>query len=108
MQEICVNTNDLEWGEMKEYPAGALEKVLHDGSDKVPKSCLVKVGPGWEMDEHSHVFTELHYVLEGEYESQGKIFPAGTFRIVPKHASHGPFKTQTGFTILVIWVELHQ
>ena len=108
MKEIHVNTNEMEWREAKEYPPGAMEKVLNDGSGKAPKSCLIRIGPGWEMDEHAHVYTELHYVLEGEYESQGRIYPAGTFRMIPKHVNHGPFKTRTGVTILVIWVELHQ
>ena len=59
------------------------------------------------MDEHVHVYTELDYVLEGEYESQGKIYPAGAFRMIPKHMNHGPFRTETGAIVLVIWVELH-
>ena len=54
------------------------------------------------MDEHVHVYTELDYVLEGEYESQGKIYPAGAFRMIPKHMNHGPFRTETGAIVLVI------
>ena len=108
MKEIQVNTNEIEWQEAKEYPPGAKEKVLSDGTGNVPKSSLLKIEPGWEMDEHAHVYTEMHYVLRGEYESQGKVFREGTFRLIPKHVNHGPFKTQTGAIILVIWIELHQ
>ena len=108
MKEIHVNTADIEWQDAISYPAGVKEKVLCDGSGNAPKSCLLKIKPEWEMDGHTHVFTELHYVMEGEYESQGRIYPAGTFRMIPKHVNHGPFKTISGVTILVIWVELHQ
>jgi anti-sigma factor ChrR (cupin superfamily) len=108
MEEIKVNTNEMEWRESAEYPQGVWEKVLHDGSDKAPKSCLLKIEPGWGMDAHAHVYTEMHYVLEGEYESQGQVFREGVFRMIPKHVNHGPFTTETGATILVIWVELHQ
>ena len=107
MREVHVNTNDIEWQNAMEYPVGIMEKILCDGSGNAPKSCLLKMKPGWEMDEHVHVYTELHYVLEGEYESQGRIYPAGTFRLIPKHVNHGPFKSDTGAIIFVVWVELH-
>ena len=32
-----------------------------------------------------------HYVLEGEYETTGEMFGAGTYRLLPKHADVGPF-----------------
>ncbi len=108
MKEINVNIHDIDWQDAKGYPPGAMEKVLHDGKDSTPKTCLLKIGPEWEMAAHAHVFTEMHYVLEGEYESQGRVYPAGTFRLIPKEANHGPFKTHTGATIFVIWTECHQ
>ena len=108
MNEINVNTNDIDWQEAEGYPPGAMEKVLHDGKDSAPKTCLLKIGPGWKMEAHAHVFTEMHYVIEGEYEGQNQVYPAGTFRLIPKETNHGPFRTQTGATILVIWAEFHQ
>ena len=107
MKEIQVNTTDMEWQDAINYPAGVKEKVLCDGSGNAPKSCILQIRSEWEMDAHVHVYTELHYVLDGEYESQGRTYPAGTFRMIPKHVNHGPFKTKTGATILVIWCELH-
>lgn len=46
---------------------------------------------------------EQHIVLKGEYESEGKVFKAGTYRLIPKHETHGPFKSSQGAVILVIW-----
>lgn len=108
MKEINVNTNDINWREARGYPEGAMEKVLHDGKDSAPRTSILKIAPGWEMEAHAHVYTELHYVLEGEYESQGQRYPAGTFRLIPKETNHGPFGTRTGATLLVIWAEFHQ
>jgi quercetin dioxygenase-like cupin family protein len=66
---------------------------------------LLKLPPGFEMQSHSHLFVEHHYVLEGEYESQGKRFPAGSYRVIPRQADHGPFRSADGATVLVLWVD---
>ncbi|HHE46649.1 MAG TPA: hypothetical protein ENL08_02955 [Bacteroidetes bacterium] len=105
MEDISVNTKDIDWQVADNYPAGAMQKVLHKGSDWAPRTILLKIGPGWIMEEHTHIFTELHYVLEGEYQSQNKVYPAGSFRMIPKHTDHGPFTTIKGATILVSWVK---
>jgi anti-sigma factor ChrR (cupin superfamily) len=108
MNEISINIHDLEWREAEGYPGGTLEKGLHGSSDEIPRTSVLKFRPGWEMEAHAHVFTEIHYVLEGEYESQGQVYPAGTFRLIPKGTNHGPFRTRTGATILVVWAEFHE
>ena len=101
MKEIHVSANDIDWQPAEAYPAGAMQKVLHDGSDSTPQSILLKIPPGWMMDEHSHVHTEMHYVLNGEYESQAKVYPSGSLRIIPAHSTHGPFTTISGAVVLV-------
>jgi anti-sigma factor ChrR (cupin superfamily) len=55
------------------------------------------------MAHHSHVFVEHHYVLDGEYESEGKRFGAGFYRVIPKQQQHGPFRSGTGTLLLVLW-----
>jgi anti-sigma factor ChrR (cupin superfamily) len=108
MNSVNINANDVEWQDSLIYPAGAKEKVLSVGSDMAPRTILLKIPPGWSIDSHSHTHTELHYVLEGEYQSQGETYPGGTFRIIPKEVSHGPFSTKTGATILVVWCVLKE
>ncbi|MCD6161422.1 MAG: cupin domain-containing protein [candidate division Zixibacteria bacterium] len=108
MNSIDINNNDIEWADALNYPQGAKEKVLFVGSDMAPRTILLKIPPGWRMDSHSHSHTELHHVLEGEYESQGKVYPSGTFRIIPKEVEHGPFTTKAGATILVVWCVLKE
>ena len=104
MKEIHVSANDIDWQPAEAYPAGAMQKVLHDGSDSTPQSVLLKIPPGWMMDEHTHLHTEMHYVVDGEYESCDQVFPAGTFRLIPAHTNHGPFTTLEGAVVLVIWL----
>ena len=105
MKEIYARAKDIDREPAEGYPTGTMRKVLHDGSDSAPQAVLLKIEPGWMMDEHSHVHTEIHYVLEGEYESQNRVYPEGTFRVVPAHTDHGPFTTISGGVILVIRID---
>jgi len=103
MNVVSINANKIKWQPSVNYPSGAEEKVLSVGGDIAPRSILLKIPAGWKMEAHSHVFTELHYVIEGSYESQGKTFEAGTYSIIPKEVKHGDFSTKTGAIILVTW-----
>jgi hypothetical protein len=42
-------------------------------------------------------------VISGEYDSQEERFPVGTYRLIPKHVDHGPFRSTQGAEVLVIW-----
>jgi len=106
MDALSVNINDIKWIPAEEYPAGTEKKVLSAGDSTSPRTILLKLPPGWLMDSHSHRFTELHYILEGEYESQGKKYSSGTFRLIPGEVEHGPFSTKSGAIIMVVWCTL--
>ena len=106
MKTVSINVNDLEWTKATEYPGGTKEKVLAVGGSIAPRTVMLKLPPGWKMDGHSHRFTELHYVMEGQIESQGQKYPAGTFRVIPKAVEHGPFGSETGAIVLVVWCSL--
>ena len=106
MKSVSVNVNDISWSGAAEYPTGTEEKVLSMGGSIAPRTTMLKLSPGWKMESHSHRFTELHYVLEGQVESQGHKYSAGTFRVIPKGVAHGPFSSETGAIVLVIWCTL--
>ncbi len=108
MNSIDINANNMEWKDAIGYPSGAKEKVLSIGSDMAPRTILLRIPAGWRMDSHSHTHTELHYVLEGEYQSQGEIYPSGTFRIIPKEVDHGPFTTKKGAALMIVWCVLKE
>ena len=106
MNAVSVNANDMKWKASESYSTGAEEKVLSVGGTIAPRAILLKIPSGWSMDTHSHIHTELHYVLEGEYESQGETYRSGTFRVIPREVEHGPFTSKKGATILVTWCTL--
>lgn len=103
MNEVSVSASDLHWEEAEGYPSGTQRKVLLWSPANQPRCVLLKLPPGFEMAGHSHVFAEHHYVLEGEYESLGKRYSTGHYRMIPEHTEHGPFRSDTGALVLVVW-----
>jgi len=47
-------------------------------------------------------------LLEGQYESQGEVYPAGTFRLIPEEVEHGPFTAKTGAVIMITWCKMEK
>ena len=101
--EVAVNASEIAWEAPAGYPSGISRKVLRRGIRGEPRTALLKLEPGFEMNAHAHVYVEHHYVIDGEYESQGQRYPAGSYRMIPRHANHGPFRSREGALILVIW-----
>jgi len=103
MEETTINYEKMKWTDAPGYPEGSKIKMLREGGSGEGKTFLRKMKRGFKMDGHSHTTVEQHFVLEGEYESEGKIYKAGTYRLIPRHQTHGPFKSSKGAVILVIW-----
>lgn len=101
MEEMINLLSNTKWIEATEYPAGTKKRVLHD--ENGVKTVLLKFPAGFYMNAHSHIHAEQHLVLNGEYISDGKEFPAGTFRSFKAHEDHGPFQSKKGALVLVIW-----
>ena len=103
MEEITINYEKMKWTDAPGYPEASKIKTLREGGPGEGKTFLRKIRKGFKMEGHSHTAVEQHFVLQGEYESEGKIYKAGTYRLIPKHKTHGPFKSSTGAVVLVIW-----
>lgn len=103
MKEESINYEKMKWADAPGYPEGSKIKILREGGPGEGKTFLRKIKKGFKMEGHSHTTVEQHIVLKGEYESEGKVFKAGTYRLIPKHETHGPFKSSQGAVILVIW-----
>lgn len=93
--------DDSNWIEAREYPKGTLKKVLHD--DHGVKTILLKLPENFYMDPHSHITAEQHFVLKGQYTSENKVYPEGTFQSFEAHEDHGPFESKKGAIVLVTW-----
>ena len=93
--------DDLNWQDANNYADGTKQKILRDENSS--KTILLKLPKGFYMAPHSHVTTEQHFVLKGEYISEGKIYGTGSYQIFKASEEHGPFKSKDGALILVIW-----
>lgn len=102
-REFALNVNKMDWEEAKDYPPGTRVKVLRHGTGREGWTILLDLPPGWHMDSHAHTTTEQHFVLEGSYEIDGRIFPAGSYQLISKGIQHGPLSSPTGAVILVMW-----
>jgi hypothetical protein len=105
MEELAVNASSIPWEPAAGYHPGTMRKILRRGAGGEPLAVLLELSPGFEMGSHAHLFVEHHYVLAGEYESDGNKFPAGSYRVIPKGKEHGPFRSPKGATVLVLWTE---
>jgi len=101
MKEPINLLNNAKWSDVPGYPAGTGKRVLHD--ENGVKTVLLKFPEGFYMESHSHINAEQHFILKGEYISEGKTFHEGTFRSFKAHENHGPFESKKGALVLVIW-----
>ena len=101
MEELSINYEKMEWSNAKGYPAGTKIKLLREQGES--QTFLLKLPAGFDMEGHSHIATEQHFVLDGEYQSEGKKYGLGSYRLIPARKNHGPFVSDHGATLLVIW-----
>jgi anti-sigma factor ChrR (cupin superfamily) len=93
--------DDLNWQDAIEYPAGTKLKVLRN--EETAKTVLLKLPAGFSMGIHSHVTAEQHFILQGEYTSEGELYRTGSYQIFASHEEHGPFESENGALVLVVW-----
>ena len=102
MLETIKNCNSMEWQEAgKGYPAGTKIKVLRD--DDGGRTVILLLPKDFKMEGHSHIFSEQHFVLKGQYEIGEKVYRQGTYQLIHANTTHGPFSSKTGAEVLVIW-----
>jgi anti-sigma factor ChrR (cupin superfamily) len=101
MKKLINLFEDSNWEKATGYPEGTLWKVLRD--DESRKTILLKLPAGFKMGSHSHITTEQHFVLEGAYSSDGEVYHKGSYQIFAAGDEHGPFISEDGALILVVW-----
>jgi anti-sigma factor ChrR (cupin superfamily) len=101
MKELSKNYNEMTWEDTGGYPSGTKVKILRKEGDS--QTFLLKLPPGFTMHDHSHMATEQHFVIDGEYESDCVKYACGSYRLIPAHTNHGPFISEHGATVLVVW-----
>ena len=103
MESRTIYTPEIEWRELTEFPGKGQIKMLRDEGPSKAKSMLIRLHPGGQITPHAHVTSVQHYILEGEYESEGQIYGAGTYRLLPGHANVSRISTANGVTMLMIY-----
>ena len=101
MKEIKNLYDDLDWENADAYSDGTKKKVLRKA--KKGETILLKMPVDFYMSPHSHITTEQHFVLEGEYHSAGESYPEGSYQIFSPGEEHGPFESKNGALVLVVW-----
>ena len=77
-------------------------KVLNSQESLGPAVALLRMEPGSEIPRHLHErTTEMSYVLDGDFISEGISYPKGTEIHIKPNTIHGPHTTKTGCTVLV-------
>ena len=97
-----LNTNKLAWESIPAFTGTAEAKVLRDdGTDKA-KTMLVRLQAGGCVIPHSHVATVQYDIYDGEYESEGRTYAAGTYGVLLAHTDVAEITTQNGVVMLMI------
>jgi quercetin dioxygenase-like cupin family protein len=104
MGEVTLYTPEMKWESHNLFPGDAELKILRSEAEGGgATTLLVRLQPGGKIVPHSHLGAVQHYVLDGEYETEGKTFTAGAYRLLPKNADVGTISTPTGATVLMIY-----
>jgi hypothetical protein len=103
MVKLTLYTPEMTWETLSFFPGNAEVKILRTEPEGGARTLLVRLPPGGEISPHSHLGVVQHYVLEGEYETEGELFGIGTYRLLPKHANVGTISTEKGAVILMIY-----
>lgn len=101
MAKIINIFDESNWEDAEGYPERTKIKILREEDGY--KTAVLKLPKGFQMEAHSHVTTEQHFVLKGEYKIQGEAFKEGSYQLIHGGVDHGPFTSKDGSTILVIW-----
>ncbi|WP_073172820.1 cupin domain-containing protein [Tangfeifania diversioriginum] len=101
MKEKMNLYDDSHWQEASEYGSGAEKKTLRDENGK--KTILLRLPENFHMANHTHVTTEQHFILDGEYKSEGKVYHKGDYQVFSAHENHGPLESEKGALVLVVW-----
>lgn len=95
-------TPDLEGERSALFPGDAEVATLRADPDGGASTLLVRLPPGGRIEAHRHPAPVQHYVLSGQYESDGRSFKVGTHRLVP-NGHLAPITSSEGAVILMIY-----
>ena len=76
-------------------------KYLFRSEEKGDPTIMIRNwGPDTDIPLHSHPVAEMFYVLEGEIEIGGNVYPVGSCIYIDARTEYGPTRAPMGGTIL--------
>src|ERR1700758_323758 len=108
-ENVMSSTQIVEASKIEAIPApfpktkgNATLTVLNSEQSLGPAVALLRMEPGSEIPRHLHErTTEMSYVLDGDFISEGISYPKGTIFNIKPNTIHGPHTTKTGCSVLV-------
>ncbi|MEO6148080.1 MAG: cupin domain-containing protein [Sulfuriferula sp.] len=98
-QRALVDPSQLPWVDSP-LPGVSRRMLERNGAEAARATSIVRYQPGAGFDAHSHPQGEEILVLEGIFEDENGVYPAGTYLKNPPGSSHRPF-SRDGCTIFV-------
>lgn len=98
-QRVVLHSAELPW---EPSPAtGVLRRLLaREGGEDARATSVVRYAPGAAFPPHAHPQGEEVVVLDGEFEDEHGIYPAGTYFKNPPGSAHAP-RSAAGCTLFV-------
>ena len=103
MEEIMRDTSQMPWEPLSRFPGKAEVKELRGESMGGGSTMLVRLPAGGHVAPHCHPGVVQLYVLEGEYDSRGRRFTVGAYRLLPGHAEVARISSKAGATLLIVY-----
>ena len=98
-QRALVDPAQLPWVDSP-LPGVARRMLERNGAESARATSIVRYQPGAGFDAHTHPQGEEILVLEGVFEDEYGIYPAGTYLKNPPGSAHRPF-SRCGCTLFV-------
>ncbi len=100
-EEVVSFAPDLNGERSALFPGDADVAVLREDSGG-GTTLLARLRPDGRIDAHANPGAVQHFVLSGQYESEGRVYREGTFRLLPK--GEVPLITSSdGAVILIVF-----
>ncbi|WP_413437030.1 cupin domain-containing protein [Sulfuriferula sp. GW1] len=98
-QRALVDPAQLPWMDSP-LPGVARRMLERNGAEAARATSIVRYQPGAGFDAHTHPQGEEILVLEGIFEDEYGVYPAGTYLKNPPGSAHRPF-SRSGCTLFV-------
>lgn len=96
-------TAHLKWQRLAEPPGDVDAMILRINPRTGARTLLVRIPPGGTIVAHTHRAAVQHFVIEGEYQTEGITLKAGTFRLLPENADVSAITSEGGATVLMVF-----